>query len=69
MEATVAVPVEVMGWWGQGAVKRAATEKDTEKRGWSRAMQRRMAARLTPPGTHPKNAWQVPGLGVDDIRG
>lgn len=59
MEATVAAPVGVTGV-GCVCVKRAAVEKETERSGWSRATQGR---------THPKDAWQVPGLGVDHIRG
>ena len=41
-------------------VKRAATEKETDRRGCSGATRRQ---------THPKDAWQVPGLGVNNIRG
>lgn len=41
-------------------LKRAATEKETDRRGCSRATRRQ---------THPKDAWQVPGLGVNNIRG
>lgn len=52
--------------WG---VERAATEKDIEKGGWSRAAWRQKVARPSLPGTHPEDAGQVPGLGVDNIRG
>lgn len=44
-------------------------EKETEKSGWSRATWRPTVAQPTCPGAHPKDAWQVPGLGVNNIRG